>query len=215
MPLEVYKDGAWELATAFRRRENGVWRDDVLLDRWDGEEWQSVWPGLTEYVTDYPMTAYAIFLGTNQGSNGPLSFAVGYNGTYQYSLLMWFPTATMREELTGARIVEVRLNMRRLSVNQGADPACFIVGRTLCGLEPTGRQATWDSSEHVPLCDAELTIRPGETKRFVLDNSAVTALLSGEADALCLPALPKYSQSPTGYILFDSSKAFLRVKYLK
>ena len=218
MSIYQYQSGSWVEIDDLKCYRDGAWQS-AELRRYNAGEWDLIWPSHYTDTKQYPLSSYIVLKGkTTPKQLDKDTLVVGTSNTasssYVHDTLMFFPTASMAADLAGNSVLKASLKLRRMpkQYNDGETVANINVGYALSGADPSVSGNTWPR-QYTLLTSPELQFLHGQTQDIEISAEAVTALLDGTADCLCLPTVPRYTYSSKGYCLLDPAATVLTVTY--
>lgn len=218
MGIDIYTGGKWTEITDLRAHTGGEWRT-AELKRYDGTDWELLWPCHFTYTKQYALSSFVVIRGKSNPKQ--VSSSVLITGNLQISSsaglndsLLFFPVEEMRADLTGAQIKKATLTLKRepYSLNGGEPLMNVLIGYARSGVDPTRTNNTW-SRNYTKLISDYSSFEFGEKKSVTINTSGVTALVKGTADCVCLPTSSKYAYNVGGYGHFAPDQTVLTVTY--
>ena len=218
MGINRYENGSWKEINDLQCLRNGEWQT-AELRRYDGTEWEQLWPCHFTLTKQYPLSAFIVTSRRSSPQQVSSDYLVtGASSTastnYVHDSLLFFPMDEMAADLTGADILKASLQLKRLPKqdDDGQNTASITIGCALSGADPSATNNTW-SREYTDLIGSTVNFNRGQTKDVAIDTAGVTALLSGNADCLCLPTGTLQTYNTQGYAFFDPAATILTVTY--
>lgn len=219
MSIRIHNGTDWPEISDLQLYSGGQWQQ-AALKRFDGTQWEQLWPCHFSYTAEYSLADFVVMRGRNadQVQVTPEHLIVGCSTTMTsrtlHDSLLFFPMDDMRRDLAGAQILSASLRVSRLpqSGDDGITTADVTVGSTLSGVDPSRTDNSW-SRQYTLLRDSHFSIRFGATKTASINVSGVQDLVSGAADCLCLPTTTQYIYKNAGYSHLDPQSVRLIVTY--
>lgn len=218
MGINRYQNGSWTEIDDLKYRREGEWQS-AELSRYGPEGWELLWPCHFTYTKQYSLSSFVVFKGKSTQTQISKDYLViGCSDTpstaYMHETLMFFPMDELAADLSGSSILKASLQLRRLpkQAADGNNTASINVGYSLSGVDPTATDNTW-SRKYTLLTDKPVKFTRGQTQDIPISTAAVTALLNGRADCLCLPTESAFTYTTSGYAFFDPESTVLTVTY--
>lgn len=218
MGIYRYQNGSWVEINDLKYRKDGAWQS-AELKRYGANGWELLWPCHFTYTKKYRLSSFVVFKGRyDQTQISRDSLVTGSSSSasssYVHDTLMFFPMDTLVSDLTGSSILKASLQLKRLAnqPNSGESIANINIGYSLSGADPAANDNTW-SRDYTLLTDTAVQFLYGQTRDIPISTAAVSALVNGNADCLCLPTVPKYMYNTSGYGFFDPASTVLTVTY--
>lgn len=213
MSIFTYDGSAWNEINGFYRRAGNQWQD-AELSRFNGTDWDLIWPCHFTYSARYALEGFLAFM--NEGEfHFPVNYpsvgsSSGSSSGSAYDTLLFFPLDRMRADLSGAVINSASLTLTRRS-SGGETLAYFTVGCSLSGLTLSSSNPSWHRN-YTELLSENAIMYNGQTQTLALNPSGISAMVNGTADCLCLPA-QKGRWSNTSYYAAFTTEMYLDVVY--
>ena len=218
MGISRYTGGAWQEITDLKARSGSSWQT-AELRRYDGTDWELLWPCHFTYTKEYALSSFVVTKGkTPPAQVSGVRLITGNRQTSSasglYDSLLFFPVEEMAADLTGAQINKAVLTLKRAAkdINDGESTASIMIGCALSGVDPTRTDNTWDR-RYTELISDYASFAFGQKKSVTISTAGVTALLDGTADCLCLPTTSRYTYGVGGFGYFEAEQTVLTVTY--
>ncbi len=221
MAIKRYSGANFADITARKRFDGTNWVALSVGKRYNGSNWVELWSdtstdtdAVTTYVKTYAVSSSANYWGSgNKDGQYPNLLIQGSHGSTLATTrraLMIFNRTQIAKDLSGAKIVSVRLRLQRVNTAHGASGAASIYVKTH---DNSSLPAVWKGSDSGNADSGTPTIARGETKWISLNNSVAEKLCSGEITGLALDADSNYTTA--AYIKFNKATTLLEITYKK
>jgi len=216
MGINIYDGTQFKEITDLRRYADGRW-NSAELRRYNGADWDLLWPVHFPRTVQYSMLGYVILLhlGADQYEYKYV-WSGNASGSSKYTCnesLLFFPLDEIRQGIPSDSVISASLTLQRCKEEHGKTSGIFWVGYSLSGADPSSTRNTWDRNFTLAV-DSYSTIARNAVKTVDISPQSVVALINGTADCLCLPVPEEYLQDTTTNCWFYPESISLSVTYM-